>query len=143
MNEFLMEWVMLDSSLDINVMDWKSLDFTMTVHHFALTHAVRREMIGLVASYGVMCVTVSRLNLTFHDLHLFRLNDVHAEHIFEMLGSFTGLKRIIAGIIVMRASIVGALMMIAFLKREAMTLWHMIIVVDIVGVLRLVADLVG
>ena len=138
-----MEWVMLDSSLAINIMDWKSLNFTMTVHHFALTHTVGREMIGFVASSWVMRVAMSRLDLTFHDLHLFRLDDVHAEHILEMLGSFTGLKCVIAGIIVMLASVVGALMMIAFLKREAMILLHMIIVVNIVGVLGLVADLTG
>jgi len=48
-------------------------------------------LIRLVTSGRVMSVVMSRLNFTFNDLELLRLDNVHAEGIFEVLGSFAGL----------------------------------------------------
>lgn len=72
---------------------------------------------------------------------------MHAKGIFEMFGSFAGLKSVqsIVSVLFVRLmmSVVSALLMIAFLDWEAMILLDVIVVVNVVGVLRLVSQLLS
>ena len=96
-DELLVVGVMLDHPLAIDVVDGQAFGLLVRVHHITTVHVVGREMIRLIPSLRVVGVAMARLDLALHHLHLFRLYDVHAEHIFEVLSAFTGLKCVITG----------------------------------------------